>query len=83
MDIKRFTFQNNNSSTIKVDISIVDTPKGKVRTIEINDHTITNYGYSSDKVRDIIFRINDFDNTSINKEFMIEMCEYLLEELKK
>lgn len=83
MDIKRFAFQNNNSSTIKVDISIVDTPKGKVRTIEINDHTIINYGYSSDKVRDIIFRINDFDDTSINKDFMIEMCEYLLNELKK
>jgi len=59
--------------------SIVDTPKGKIRTIEIKDHEVLMTDLEPSDTMTLICNDMDFDT---NKEQLKEFCEFLLEELK-
>lgn len=82
---KTFSFNKPSGFVISVSISIVDTPKGKMRSFEIKDHEpFMTDGVTSDTMMIIA---NDFDtvvgtsltNTFPNDNILKEMLEFLIE----
>jgi hypothetical protein len=82
---KKFSFNKPSGFCVSVTISIVDTPKGKMRSFEIKDHEpFMTDGVTSDT---IVLLANDFDtvlgtplmNTFSNDNTLKEMIEFLVE----
>jgi len=64
---------------ISLNACIVNTPKGKIRTITIKDHEI---GMADKEPQDTIAIVCNDNALDSNKEQLREFCEFVLKELK-
>ena len=79
---KTITMRKSSGFQISIDASVVDTPKGKIRTIVVKDHEVLMADKPLEPPYDQITIIcNDMD-LDTNKEQLKELCEFLLGELK-
>lgn len=78
MRTNKILVRKSSGFNYSITTSIVDTPNGKVRTIEIIDHEVMMADLEpSDSM---ILSCNDM-SLDTNKEQLKEFCEFLLEEL--
>jgi len=79
MKTKTVLMRKSSGFNYSITASIIDTAKGKIRTIEIIDHEVMMADLEpSDKM---VMICNDMD-LDTNKEQLKEFCKFMLKELK-
>jgi hypothetical protein len=80
MRTKQITMRKYSGFQYSLNVSVVDTPKGAVRTIEIIDHEVMMADKEPSDTWTMTFNENELDtNTQQLKEF----CEFVLNEINK
>lgn len=80
MRVKNITMRQSSGFQYSLTASVVDTPKGSIRTIEIKDHAVLMADKPMSDTFTLTFNENSLDtNTQQLKEF----CEFVLSEINK
>lgn len=80
MRVKRVTMRRPSGFQYSMTVSVVDTPKGAIRTIEMVDHSVMMADTEPSDTWIMTFNENALDtNTQQLKEF----CEFILNEINK
>ncbi len=78
MRTKSITMRKSSGFQHSITVSVVDTPKGAVRTIEIKDHEVMMTDKEPTDTWVMGFNENSFDT---NVEQLKEFCEFVLNEI--
>lgn len=78
MRTKHITIRKASGFQFSLTASIIDTPNGKIRTLEIIDHEVAMTDLLPSNA--FILTFNDMD-LNTNKSQIKELCEFMIEEL--
>jgi len=80
MRTKKITMKRPSGFQYSLNVSIVDTPKGAIRTIEMIDHEVMMADKEPKDTWIMTFNENALDT---NTEQIKEFCEFILNEINK
>jgi hypothetical protein len=79
MRTKSITIRKSSGFNYSITASIVDTPKGAIRTIELKDHEVMMADGVLSDTWIMTFNENSFDT---NTEQLKELCKFIIKEIK-
>ena len=79
MRTKSITIRKSSGFQYSITASIVDTPKGAIRTLELIDHEVMMANSEPSSTWVMTFNENSFDT---NTEQLKELCKFILKETK-
>lgn len=80
MRSKSITIRKSSGFQYSINVSVVDTPKGAIRTIELIDHEVMMADKQPNDCWIMTFNENSYDT---NTEQLKEFCEFILDEINK
>ncbi len=80
MKTKSILLQKSSGFNYSITVSIIDTPKGKIRTLNIIDHEVSMADLEPCSEMLITFNSKSIDN-NYNEDQLKELCQFILKEL--